>query len=247
MLPLRRRAIATAEQWMLERFEQSDGLGAIYPPIVWSIVALKCLGYADDSPEVRYCHKQLDDLCSTTKRPARSACSPASRRSGTRRSPCGRWRPAAFGPTTRPMRRAVDWLLERQIRRPGDWSETVAAEPGGWCFEYANDFYPDVDDTAMVADGPAPAVRRWRTRLPRSAAAGVASGRSGDGRSRCRPVAERVPTGEADRDRPADRRPSSAGSTGCWPCRTTTAAGARSTATTTASSSATCRSPITTR
>jgi squalene-hopene/tetraprenyl-beta-curcumene cyclase len=48
------------------------------------------------------------------------------------------------------MQDAVNWLLARQIRRPGDWSETVNVEPGGWCFEYANDFYPDSDDTAMV-------------------------------------------------------------------------------------------------
>ena len=49
LMPCRRRAIAAAEAWMLERFEHSDGLGAIYPPIVWSIVALKCLGYDDQS------------------------------------------------------------------------------------------------------------------------------------------------------------------------------------------------------
>ena len=48
------------------------------------------------------------------------------------------------------MRQAVAWLLARQVRRFGDWAETVRAEPGGWCFEYANDFYPDSDDTAMV-------------------------------------------------------------------------------------------------
>ena len=48
------------------------------------------------------------------------------------------------------LREAVGWLLARQIKRRGDWTETVDAEPGGWCFEYANDFYPDCDDTAMV-------------------------------------------------------------------------------------------------
>ena len=53
---MRRKALAAAERWMLDRFDQSDGLGAIYPPMVWSIVALKCLGYPDDSPEVQYCH-----------------------------------------------------------------------------------------------------------------------------------------------------------------------------------------------
>ncbi len=49
VLPLRRKALAAAEQWMLAHFDESDGLGAIYPPMVWSIVALKCLGYPDDS------------------------------------------------------------------------------------------------------------------------------------------------------------------------------------------------------
>ena len=60
--PLRGRALRAAERWMTDRFVDSDGLGAIFPPIVWSVIALKCLGYADDSPEVRYCHEQLEDL-----------------------------------------------------------------------------------------------------------------------------------------------------------------------------------------
>ena len=47
------RALACAERWMIDRFDGSDGLGAIFPPMVWSIVALKCLGYADDSPEMQ--------------------------------------------------------------------------------------------------------------------------------------------------------------------------------------------------
>ena len=48
------------------------------------------------------------------------------------------------------LRRAVRWLLDRQAKSPGDWAETVCAEPGGWYFEYANEFYPDSDDTAMA-------------------------------------------------------------------------------------------------
>ena len=48
------------------------------------------------------------------------------------------------------IRRAVDWLLRRQILRQGDWSQTVHVEPGAWCFEYHNDFYPDCDDTIMA-------------------------------------------------------------------------------------------------
>ena len=48
------------------------------------------------------------------------------------------------------VERATAWLLDRQIQRPGDWAETVDVPPGGWYFEYANEFYPDVDDTIMV-------------------------------------------------------------------------------------------------
>src|SRR3954470_4368780 len=50
--PLRYLALKKAERWMLERFEKSDGLGAIYPGILNSIVALRCLGYSTDDPQV---------------------------------------------------------------------------------------------------------------------------------------------------------------------------------------------------
>ncbi len=148
--PLRRRAIKTAERWMIDRFERSDGLGAIFPPIVWSIVALRCLGYGDNSPETRECHRQLEDLIIEDEHTDTIHLQPC-------KSPV--WDTAiairalsagGIRSDSRPVGRAIDWLLDRQITRPGDWSEAVDAEPGGWCFEYANDFYPDNDDTAMV-------------------------------------------------------------------------------------------------
>ena len=49
-------------KWMLERFQGSDGLGAIFPPIVWSIVALRAMGCPDNSAEVSECWKQLEGL-----------------------------------------------------------------------------------------------------------------------------------------------------------------------------------------
>ena len=138
---------------MLERFAGSDGLGAIYPPIVWSIVALRCLGYPDDSPEVQYCREQLDDAGDRTS-------------DGTvRLQPCKSpvWDTAialralaAGGLAARASGRAAG----RRVAAGAAKSAAAAtgrrrsrAEPGGWCFEYANDFYPDGDDTAMVADG----------------------------------------------------------------------------------------------
>jgi squalene-hopene/tetraprenyl-beta-curcumene cyclase len=49
-----------------------------------------------------------------------------------------------------PVAAAVDWLLDKEVTRPGDWSHNVSADPGGWFFEHHNEFYPDVDDTAMA-------------------------------------------------------------------------------------------------
>ena len=150
LTPLRRRALEAARQWMQARFEGSDGLGAIFPPIIWSIIALRCLGSGDDSAEVRECHRQLESLI--LEDPAADSI---------RLQPCKSpvWdtaitlralESAGLERAAPESRRAVDWLLARQIHRWGDWAQTVRAEPGGWCFEYRNDFYPDVDDTIMV-------------------------------------------------------------------------------------------------
>ena len=169
--PLRRRAVTACRRWMLERFTASDGLGAIFPPIVWSIVALRALGCADDSPEVEECWRQLDGLI---ERPTAGM---------TRIEPCRSpvWDTAIAlrgmaaaalpeAPAEQAMVAAVDWLLEREIRFAGDWSRRVNAEPSGWCFEYANRHYPDVDDTAMVLIS----LAEWRRSAERRQATQVA-------------------------------------------------------------------------
>jgi squalene-hopene/tetraprenyl-beta-curcumene cyclase len=154
LTPLRPRAIQACRRWMLDRFEGSDGLGAIFPPMVWSIIALKSMGCSDDDPEVAEAWRRLDGL---VEREADGT---------TRLEPCRSpvWDTAittiavvesasVVGAQPEPRRaaeRAVDWLLGNEIRFVGDWADRVAAEPSGWCFEYANRFYPDVDDTAMV-------------------------------------------------------------------------------------------------
>ena len=111
-------------------------------------------------PEVQYCCKQLNDLViddpdagtarlQPCKSPVWDTAIAMRALGGQRRG----------GRTARRVRGAVGWLLEKQTRRRGDWAETVDAAPGGWYFEYANEFYPDCDDTAMVAHGLANAVR----------------------------------------------------------------------------------------
>ncbi len=167
--PFRKRAIRRASEWMRERFEASDGLGAIFPPIIWSIVALRCLGYEEDSPEVLGQLAELEKL--TIREDGAARLEPC-------RSPV--WdtalttialRDAGVSADSPPLRRAVDWLLAKEVRQPGDWSiKHPHTEPGGWFFEFNNAFYPDVDDTIMVTMALARALpgshhREWMTSL----------------------------------------------------------------------------------
>jgi len=146
--PLRQWALKYAEQWMIDRFADSDGLGAIFPPIIWSVVALKCLGYAEESPEVESCLGELDALIIEDEETVRlQPCkSPVWDTTIALRALSA----AGHRPGQSAVDRAVDWLLEKEVTRPGDWSQTVRAAPGGWFFEHRNAFYPDLDDTAMA-------------------------------------------------------------------------------------------------
>lgn len=149
VLPLRKRAIAAARRWMIDRFKGSDGLGAIFPPMIWSIIALRALGYDDSSPELNYCYERLEGLILRTGETLRlQPCkSPVWDTALTLRALSASGL-AADDPA---VQRGVHWLLDRQIERPGDWCETVRSDGAGWCFEHENDFYPDLDDTAMAA------------------------------------------------------------------------------------------------
>ncbi|HBN75871.1 MAG TPA: squalene--hopene cyclase, partial [Planctomycetaceae bacterium] len=152
--PLRNKSIRIAAGWILERLQNSDGLGAIFPPIVWSLVALKSLGFEDDSYEVVTTRQQLDDLILKGKNSQGNET--------VRLQPCKSpvWDTSiatlALAETNQAdCKEAVSagskWMRSQEIRSYGDWSITHRdVEPGGWCFEFNNEFYPDVDDTAMV-------------------------------------------------------------------------------------------------
>jgi squalene-hopene/tetraprenyl-beta-curcumene cyclase len=145
---------------MLERFAGSDGLGAIFPPIVWSIVALRAMGCDEDAPEVEECWHQLhrlvepDDGGGMRIEPCRS---PVWDTAITLRALADATAAGACNGETarRQLEQAVDWLLDNELQTAGDWKKGVPAArrpaaASGWCFQYANRFYPDVDDTAMV-------------------------------------------------------------------------------------------------
>ena len=148
--PFRRRALKKAESWMLERFEGSDGLAAIFPAMLNALIALKALGYPDDHPQVRRAEYELKKLEHETAHSVRI-------------EPCFSpvWDTAitliclyeSGVPSNHPaMKKATSWMMDREIRFRGDWyhKNPTKVEPSGWVFEFNNKWNPDVDDTAMV-------------------------------------------------------------------------------------------------
>lgn len=148
--PLRRLAISKAVEWMCQRFENSDGLGAIFPPICSSLIVFKALGRPESDLDYQRAWQSLKELRKN------------GRADEIRIQPCHSpvWDTAiavnALGLASRDRHKtsiehAVKWLLDREVKSFGDWATKVRGiEPGGWYFEYKNEFYPDVDDTIMV-------------------------------------------------------------------------------------------------
>jgi squalene-hopene/tetraprenyl-beta-curcumene cyclase len=154
---VRARAIREAERWMLERTGHTDGLGAIYPSMMYCIMALESLGYPEDQPDLVESVRHFENLILEDEdhfqfQPAVSPlwdtaiCSYAlgqlqEGRAGTE----------AWAPSPAVLTRAADWMLTKEVRRKGDWAiKRPDLVPSGWAFEFANEYYPDVDDTAMV-------------------------------------------------------------------------------------------------
>ena len=145
---IRQAAIRKCEHWMLERMKYADGLGAIYPPMQYAIMALDVLGYPGNSPVRMEAVRQFENLIVDDGKtfffqPCFSPvwdtaiASYALGEAGFSQSPA--------------LTRGADWLLNHEIHRKGDWSvKRPSIEPSGWAFEFQNDWYPDIDDTAMV-------------------------------------------------------------------------------------------------
>jgi squalene-hopene/tetraprenyl-beta-curcumene cyclase len=147
---LRRRAIAACEAWVLERLNGEDGLGAIYPAMANSVMMLDALGYAPDHPARATARKSLDKLL--VIREDEAYCQPCV-------SPVWDTALAAHAlievgdpESCAGAGAALDWLKDRQVLDvAGDWAEQRPdVRPGGWAFQYSNDHYPDLDDTAVV-------------------------------------------------------------------------------------------------
>jgi squalene-hopene/tetraprenyl-beta-curcumene cyclase len=150
---LRRLALRRAQEWILARQEDDGGWGGIQPPWVYSVLALNLLGHSPSHPTLR---RALDGLEGFVVRERTEAG--VLRRLEACQSPV--WDTAltltalldAGTPADHPaVLRAADWLLDEEIRVPGDWMvRRPWLAPSGWAFEFANDHYPDIDDTAEV-------------------------------------------------------------------------------------------------
>jgi squalene-hopene/tetraprenyl-beta-curcumene cyclase len=147
--PLRSLSMKLASEWIIRRQESDGCWGGIQPPWVYSLLALHLLGYPMSHPVMARGLAGLERFLIVEGDLRRlEAC----------QSPV--WdtalamlalRDAGVAPEHPAMTRGADWLLREEIRVPGDWAvRRPRLEPSGWAFEFDNDNYPDVDDTAEV-------------------------------------------------------------------------------------------------
>jgi squalene-hopene/tetraprenyl-beta-curcumene cyclase len=147
--PLREAGLARAERWIVRRQEADGSWGGIQPPWVYSLMALHLRGYPIEHPLIK---TGLDGLGRFTLEEEDS------RRLEACQSPV--WdtalaiialADAGVAADDPALVRAADWLIDEQVMLAGDWSvRRPGLQPGGWSFEFANDYYPDIDDTAEV-------------------------------------------------------------------------------------------------
>jgi squalene-hopene/tetraprenyl-beta-curcumene cyclase len=147
--PLRQRALREAKTWLLDHLERTEGLAAIYPAMMNSIFALIALGHGPEDPltsrEIReFARFEIEEESTIRLQPCVSPvwdtciAMVALEEAGV--------------PADHPaLVKSAEWILSKQVLGPGDWQvKNKDAAPGGWVFEFRNDFYPDVDDTAFV-------------------------------------------------------------------------------------------------
>lgn len=186
--PVRAVSLKRAEAWILDRVrpETTEGLGAIFPPMVYLQVAFKALGYSREHPVMVQAERELDDFCiegftngngaDGVEKGKHGQDAHATKQDHVRLQPCfspvwdtgiALYALTEAGLNTRDSRiaRVCEWLIAHQVRMNGDWERNLRPEDrgvtlgsddprlgaAGWAFEYRNEWYPDNDDTAMVA------------------------------------------------------------------------------------------------
>jgi squalene-hopene/tetraprenyl-beta-curcumene cyclase len=147
----RERATRLAENWMLERLNGEDGLGAIFPAMVNALEAMVILGYSQDDPRRVTAKRALQKLLVIG--PSSAYCQPCVSPVWDTALAALAMQETGDAASSDASMRALDWLKARQLLdEPGDWRiSRPALAGGGWAFQFANGHYPDLDDTAVVA------------------------------------------------------------------------------------------------
>jgi squalene-hopene/tetraprenyl-beta-curcumene cyclase len=174
---LRRRAIARAVDFVTERLNGEDGLGAIYPAIANSVMMFEALGFPKDHPDAAVARAAVDRLVVMSDREA--YCQPCVSPVWDTALACHALLESGDEAAAAGAGRGLQWLLPKQILDvKGDWAAgRPNVRPGGWAFQYANPHYPDLDDTAVVAMAMDRADRGGLTAAPNSHAQAIARAR----------------------------------------------------------------------
>ena len=166
----RKWALRKAIKFITERLNGDDGLGGIFPAMANAVMALDAIGRPHNDPDMVTALKAVDKLL-LDRDPDTTYCQPCLSPIWDTCLSAHALLEAGEDPDGQSFQNAIDWLLEREITDTvGDWAwQRPGLSPGGWAFQYRNDYYPDVDDTAVVV---------------------MALDRAGD--PRCRPAIERA-------------------------------------------------------
>ncbi len=140
----KRKCIDYIYQWVSERLNGVDGLGGIFPAMVNALIAFKIDEENKYEKQVEICKQAIENLIVEKKDFA--YCQPCL-------SPV--WDTGWMGHVLLEQNKNVDdlvtWFLNKEIKSAGDWNfYKKNLTPGGWAFQFNNDYYPDVDDTALV-------------------------------------------------------------------------------------------------
>jgi squalene-hopene/tetraprenyl-beta-curcumene cyclase len=148
---IRTNAIGKAIRFTTERLNGEDGLGAIFPAMANSLMAFDALGYAPDHPDRATARGAIDKLLVVGDDEA--YCQPCVSPVWDTSLTAHALLEAGDEQARAAVARGNAWLEGRQVLDVvGDWAaRRPHLRPGGWAFQYWNDYYPDVDDTAVVA------------------------------------------------------------------------------------------------
>lgn len=157
LVPLRRAGVAAAERWVIERQDTPGDWAGIVPAMINSLLMFHVLGYSTKHPYFKRGLDALDRFC-IEEGQAPGGEEPLYLRLQPCISPT--WDTAlglsalldsGVSATHPRVQAGGEWLLTKQIFRYGDWAVfNRQGKPAGWAFEFFNDYYPDVDDTAAV-------------------------------------------------------------------------------------------------